>query len=80
MPLAACAVELLLVSHAFCSLVMQWSRYWCVERIQSRKTKYINASGCVVEVIAQFFVLLVVFLAPREADLGGRQAVTLHRM
>ena len=54
-----------------------WSRYWCVERIQSRKAKYINALNCVVEVIAQFLVLLVAFLAPTEADLEG---VTLHRM
>ena len=54
-----------------------WSCYWCVERIQSRKTKYINASNCVVEVIAQFLILLVAFLAPIEADLEG---VTLHRM
>ncbi len=50
---------------------VQCSLYWCVERIPSRKTKYINVSGCVVEVIAQFLVLRVVFLAPREADLGG---------
>ena len=56
---------------------MPWSRYWCVERIQSRKTKYINASNCIVEVIPQFLVLLVAFLAPTEADLGG---VTIHRM
>ena len=55
----------------FQQLFVPWSRYWCVERIQSRKTKYINASNCVVEVIAQFLVLLVAFLAPTEADLGG---------
>ena len=54
-----------------------WSRYWCVERIQSCKTKYINVSNCVDEVIAQFLVLLVAFSAPTEADLGG---VTLYRM
>ena len=54
-----------------------WSRYWCVERIRSRKTKYINASNYVVKVIAQFLVLLVAILAHTEADLGG---VTLHRM
>ena len=54
-----------------------WSCYCCVERIESRKTKYINASNCVVEVMAQFLVLLVAFLAPMEADMGG---VTLHRM
>ena len=39
--------------------------------------KYINTSNCVVEVIAQFLVLLVAFLAHTEADLGG---VTLHRI
>ena len=38
-----------------------WSRYWCIERIQSRKAKYINASNCVVEVKAQFLVLLVAY-------------------
>ena len=56
---------------------MPWSRYWCVEKLQSHKTKYINASSCVVEAIAQFLVLLVAFLAHTETDLGG---VTLHRM
>ena len=50
---------------------VSWSHYWCVERIESRKTKYIDASNCVVEVIVQFLVLLVAFLAPKEADLGG---------
>ena len=34
-----------------------------------------TSTNCVVEVIAQFLVLLVAFLALTEADLGG---VTLH--
>ena len=50
---------------------MLWSRYWCVERIQSRKAKYINVSNCVDVVIAQFLVLLVAFSAPTEPDQGG---------
>ena len=51
---------------------VSWSLYWCVERIQSRKTKYINVSNSVVEVIAQFLVLLVAFLAPNGTRSGRR--------